>query len=143
MRIRPVAPEDVQRVTELRLALFAELGELPPPRRSNPRSGPCVLSVLIIEGLLHVEDTDTLVYALRNTDISGNLDLSNRTVEVAVDIKYCHFLGEVDLSYCKVKQTLDFPHCTFHQEFLAEDENRSHTVFQKDLTCIYERYFSL
>ncbi len=76
-----------------------------------------------------------LVYALRDTNISGDLDLSNRVVNVAMDIQHCEFLGEVDLSSCEFKQTVGFSHCTFHQNFLAGDESRSYTLFQKDLVC--------
>jgi uncharacterized protein YjbI with pentapeptide repeats len=90
---------------------------------------------LLVEELKRAKDAGESAYALSDRTISGNLDLSNRTVEIALNIKHCHFLEEVDLSYCDFKQTVDFSRCTFDKLFLTGDENRSHTIFRKDLIC--------
>jgi hypothetical protein len=89
----------------------------------------------LLTELKEAKDNDKHVYILRDADIVGGLDLSNRTVEIALDMQGCHFFGRVDLRYCESKQTVDFSHCTFHEEFLAGDENGSHTTFRKDLIC--------
>lgn len=81
------------------------------------------------------EEPDEPVYVLRDTQITGELDLRHRTVHVAIDIQGCEFLGEVDLRYCEFKQAVNFSECTFRKDLNSGDETESHTVYRKDLIC--------
>ena len=53
----------------------------------------------ILEELEKAEAQGLRVCAVRDKDVSGPLDLSTRTVKVALDIQNCDFQREVDLSY--------------------------------------------
>lgn len=89
----------------------------------------------ILGELEKAEANNLRVCAVRDKDVSGPLDLSTRTIKVALDIQNCDFQREVDLSYCDFEQTVDFSDCTFRGDFIAGDKDKSHTVFRKDLLC--------
>jgi hypothetical protein len=90
---------------------------------------------VLVEELEKAQENKKRVFRVNDVDIRGKLDLTNRVIKVAVDMQRCDFQGEVDLSYCDFEQSVDLSHCTFHADLIAGDENRSHTVFQKDFLC--------
>jgi hypothetical protein len=61
--------------------------------------------------------------------------MQHHKIVIAVEIQDCEFLDAVDLRYCEFEQVVDLTGCTFHKEFNSGDEERSHTVFHKDLIC--------
>lgn len=81
------------------------------------------------------QDTDSVVYSLRNAQIVGRLDLRNCTVHVAIDIQDCDFLDEVDLRYCEFSQAVNFSRCLFKGDFNSGTIPETHTIYRKDLIC--------
>ena len=91
-----------------------------------------ILAEEIVKELVRAEP-DQAVYSLRDTQITGKLDLKHRTVRVAIDIQGCEFLGEVDFRYCEFKHAVNLSECTFRKDLNSGDETESHTVYRKDL----------
>ncbi len=81
------------------------------------------------------QETDKVVYTLRDAQIEGKLDLKHHTIDLAIDIQDCKFLDEVDLRYSEFTKAVNFSNCTFRKSFNSGDETESHTVYRKDLIC--------
>jgi uncharacterized protein YjbI with pentapeptide repeats len=80
-------------------------------------------------------DPEEPVYKLHDAKIAGPFNLRHRTIDIALDIQRCEFLGEVDLNYCEFKQAVNFSGCIFHKKFNSGDEVEAYTIYRKDLIC--------
>lgn len=89
----------------------------------------------LLEELMQAKQQGKSAYTLRDKDIRGKLDLSNRTFEVAMDFEGCHFRGGVDLRYCEFKQVVSFRGCIFRKGVNSGDDVDSYTVYRKNLVC--------
>jgi hypothetical protein len=110
-------------------------------RRSSRGNGELSREIVEAEEIAaRLSEGDGTVFTLRDKIVSGRLDLRHYKIRVAVEIQDCEFQDAVDLRYCEFERVVDLTGCTFHGEFNSGDEERSHTVFHKDLICDGARF---
>lgn len=89
----------------------------------------------LLQELKEAEERSKSAYELKYKGVKGKLNLSNRTVEVALIFTHCTFTDEVDLRYCEFQRAVKFCNCTFVGDFDSGDDTDSRTIYRKNLVC--------